>query len=576
MPETNRLYFVPLSEIRILRDEINDLFALAKILAPILRINILYMIKRAGSGHIGTSFSSVDLMLWLWLNAMNRPNENIPNSDTFFSSKGHDAPALYAVLTALEKLPFELIHKLRKLGGLPGHPDIHTPFIATNTGSLGMGISKAKGMAIANRLNGNRARIFVLTGDGELQEGQIWESLQGAANRNLSEIKVIVDLNGIQSDTLVSQTNNMSPLCKKFESFGWRGFVCNGHDFENIQECLNQMDKEEDRPQVLFARTRKGHGVPFMERVDDDGLYKFHSGAPSDANYPLALEHLVTKANDELAGISRPELKLAAEEPAVQPPVNTPARETVISAFGKALAELGRREEGLVVLDADLAVDCGLMPFKKEFPARFIECGIAEQDMVSVAGGLARKGKIPVVNSFACFLSARPNEQIYNNATEDSKIIYVGSLAGLCPAGPGHSHQSVRDISALRNTALSIVQPLNGIQARELLLWAAVENSKGSYIRIANTPVPEELANISMGKEIKPGWSTNLIPGHQALILSYGQTITYEAYRAVLSLKESGVEVALDHMNWLNLFDFEWIRKNCRPVPAHNRDRGSL
>src|SRR6187402_1180645 len=148
--------------------------------ASLARVNALYMIAGAWSGHIGTSFSSLDVMSWLFLNELRDLDKGPEACDIFFSSKGHDAPALYAVLIGMGLLPRELLYRLRRLGGLPGHPHIETPYVQANTGSLGMGISKAKGMALANRLGGMPRRIFVLTGDGELQEGQFWESLGSA------------------------------------------------------------------------------------------------------------------------------------------------------------------------------------------------------------------------------------------------------------------------------------------------------------------------------------------------------------------------------------------------------------
>src|SRR5262245_47018868 len=189
------LHYVPLDTIKRVRWAVADPIARAAIVADICRINTLYMIMRAGSGHIGSSFSSTDLITWLWTQELHDPNGGGLASDVYFSSKGHDAPALYSLLIALEKLDFGLVHKLRQIDGLPGHPDIGTPFIAANTGSLGMGISKAYGMARANRFTGATRRIFVMTGDGELQEGQIWESLQPAANEKLADITVIVDHN---------------------------------------------------------------------------------------------------------------------------------------------------------------------------------------------------------------------------------------------------------------------------------------------------------------------------------------------------------------------------------------------
>src|SRR5436309_13444704 len=195
------LSYVPLHEIRRVRGAIRDPFARAEVLADLCRVNTLYAIMNAGSGHIGSSFSSTDIITWLWTEELRDTNSGAPGSDVYFSSKGHDAPALYALLVALEKLDFDLLHRLRRFGGLPGHPDVETPFIATNTGSLGMGISKAYGMARAKRFANRKGRIVVMTGDGELQEGQIWESLQPAANLALNETTVIVDHNKYQSDS---------------------------------------------------------------------------------------------------------------------------------------------------------------------------------------------------------------------------------------------------------------------------------------------------------------------------------------------------------------------------------------
>ena len=189
------------------------------------------MIMQAGSGHIGSSFSSTDIITWLWTEDLHDPNGDSDDADVYFSSKGHDAPALYSLLIAIEKLGFDLLPKLRQLNGLPGHPDVSTPFIATNTGSLGMGISKAYGMARANRYTGRSGRIVVMTGDGELQEGQIWESLQPVANERLADITVIVDHNKFQSDTAVAAVSDLGPIEEKFRAFGWEVRRGDGHDF---------------------------------------------------------------------------------------------------------------------------------------------------------------------------------------------------------------------------------------------------------------------------------------------------------------------------------------------------------
>src|SRR5436190_1831510 len=260
------LSYVPASSIDAVRGASADPIERAALLADACRLNTLYMIVNAGSGHIGSSFSSTDLITWLWTEELAAANSGAPNADTYFSSKGHDAPALYALLIALGKLDFDLVHKLRRLGGLPGHPDVETTrFIATNTGSLGMGISKAYGMARARRFIGRRGRIVLMTGDGELQEGQIWESLQPAANEQLSEIVAVVDHNKLQSDSAVSAVSDLGAIEEKFRVFGWEVARADGHDLRAVKEVFARFDRISDRPKVLIADTIKGKGVSFME-----------------------------------------------------------------------------------------------------------------------------------------------------------------------------------------------------------------------------------------------------------------------------------------------------------------------
>ena len=231
------LRYVPLDELRRLRELDADPVERAHAFADACRINILYMIMRAGSGHIGTSFSSIDIVSWLHL-------EVLEGDDVYYSSKGHDAPALYSVLIGTERLPFEKLHGLRRLGGLPGHPDIAaTPEVNTNTGSLGMGISKAKGFARAARLRGERRRVWVLTGDGELQEGQFWESLTQAANEGFGEITAIVDHNKIQSDTWVEEVSDHGDLEAKLRAFGWEVGRCDGNDIRALSAALEELER---------------------------------------------------------------------------------------------------------------------------------------------------------------------------------------------------------------------------------------------------------------------------------------------------------------------------------------------
>ena len=560
----NDFQYVPLKEIkRVLGASGSNLHANARLLAAISRINALYMIAKAGSGHPGTTFSSTDIVSWLYLNELRFGEDKTRPLDVYFSSKGHDVPAFYAIMIALEHLPFDMIHTLRVLGGLPGHPDVRTPTIEMNTGSLGMGISKAKGIAIANRRNDVDGRIYVLTGDGELQEGQIWESLQQAANLKLHEITAIVDHNKIQSDTWVSSVSDLGDLERKFSAFGWHVQRCNGHDMIHIERALLTARATNDRPSVIIADTIKGKGVSFMEGPSmptDDQMYHFHSGAPSPEQYTAAHVELVTEANRQLEILGSAPLRLEIINRAPARPRSGTQR--FIPAYAKALVEQADRHPELFVLDADLVLDCGLIPFRDSYPERFIECGIAEQDMVSIASGLALRGLLPVAHSFACFLSARPNEQIYNNATEHRKIIYVGSLAGLLPGGPGHSHQCVRDISSLGSVPnLVMIEPSCEDEVKLALDFCVNKTNQSCYLRLVSilVQVPYVLPD---DYTLVEGQGAVIRDGRDAVVFGYGPIMLTQAVKAAIQLdRDYGIKLKVVNLPWLNRVDREWLRK---------------
>jgi transketolase len=548
------LSYVPVEEVARVRALRLPATERAALVATLARLNALYMIARAGSGHIGSSFSSLDLVTWLHL-------EEMDAEDVFFSSKGHDAPGYYALLIALGRLDGELIHGLRRLGGLPGHPDVGTPGIAANTGSLGMGISKAKGMVRADRLAGRSRRYFVMTGDGELQEGQIWESLGSAAASGMGEITVVVDHNKIQSDTWVSSVSDLGDLVKKFRAFGWRATRCDGHDLPRLKRTFAALARVTDRPKVLIADTVKGRGVSFMEATamtPADKFYRFHSGAPDDSAYDRAVAELLAVANGTLAAAGADPVATVAVP---RPDRVVPAQpERLIPAYSRALLAHAERDQRIVALDADLVLDTGLIPFADRFPERFVECGIAEQDMVSQAGGLALAGMLPVVHSFACFLSTRPNEQIYTNATERRKIVYVGSLAGLLPGGPGHSHQSVRDISALAAMpGLELLEPASESEVAQAVAYALEGTQASCYLRLVSIPcrVPYQLpANY----QLQRGRGIALTQGGDAVLFGYGPVMLAQAYDAAALLRERhGFGLRVVNLPWLNLVDDGWL-----------------
>ncbi len=534
-----------------------------RLFADICRINTLFMIAKAGSGHVGTSFSCLDILAALFLGGL-RPGRDettgYPFRDLLFSSKGHDVPAFYACLTALGHLPFDRIHTLRRLGGLPGHPDRKTPGLPCNTGSLGMGISKAKGFVRAARLLGLDRRCVVLTGDGELQEGQIWESLQDGTNNGMHEITVIVDHNKIQSDIWVHRTSDLGELESKFAAFGWHVQRCDGHDPIALDAALTRAEGVRTRPSVIIADTLKGAGFSgFVHDVPGDSkeLYKFHSGAPAAEYRDAALSEISARIHGML-GVHGP-LSLVAE-PLPGVPGTATHQERLVDAYAKALVEAASENTRIVALDADLKKDCGLLPFEAALPDRFIECGIAEQDMVSQAGALALSGLLPVVHSFACFLTPRAAEQIYNNASEHTAVVYVGSLAGVVPGGPGHSHQSVRDASLMGGVPGCLgIEPCCAAQVAPALR-ACLEHQGPSYLRLVSVPC-EIPYTVPADMPLEEGKGHILKEGSQVAIIGYGPVLLPQAWHAAARLAAQGIDAAVIDLPWLNRIDAPWLAR---------------
>ena len=536
------------------------------LLADMCRANALATVKRAGSGHLGSSFSSLDIVTFLYYSEMNTAILGIdhPDRDIYFSSKGHDAPGHYAVLYSLGVIPKENFINLRRLDGTHGHPDVGVPGIEANSGSLGMGISKAKGMAVAKKMNGWDGRVLVMTGDGELQEGQIWESLQTAAHQKVTNIQVIVDLNKIQTDKTLNEIIELGDLEKKFQIFGWHVERCDGHDFSQLEEVFQSLNRITQKPKVLIADTIKGKGVSFMEGPialkDGGGLYKWHAGAPDDDSFEEGYKEIAERIHGKLKDLGLESLQTELLETRGKHRIRLKdTAEKVVNAFGEALVELGAKRKDIVVLDADLSADCGLRPFENAFPERFVENGIAEQDMVSTAGGLALQGLLPIVNSFGVFLASRANEQIYNNATENTKVIYVCHYAGLIPAGPGKSHQSLRDISlfgALPNCV--ILEPCNGVETKRALEWCVDEAQHNCMIRLVISPSPRTIIlpenyNFSFGK------GTVIKEGKDAVLFSYGPVMLNEALAAAEILSTQNLSLKVVNLPWLNRTDDEWL-----------------
>ena len=256
-----------------------------------LRKDIIEMIYKAKSGHPGGSLSIADIMAVLYWKEMNVDPQNPKdeNRDRFVLSKGHAAPVLYASLIEKGYASKDLIPTLRKWGSpLQGHPDMKKlSGVEMSTGSLGQGLSVANGMALSAKIYGNDYRVYTILGDGELQEGQIWEAAMTAAHYNLDNLVAIVDYNNLQIDGKVSDVMGVSPIADKFKAFNWNVIQIDGHNYDEIIKALEEARTVKGKPTVIVAKTVKGKGVSFME--NNAG---FHGAAPNDEEYKKAMEEL--------------------------------------------------------------------------------------------------------------------------------------------------------------------------------------------------------------------------------------------------------------------------------------------
>lgn len=260
-------------------------------LAKQVRREIIVMIGEAKSGHPGGSLSAVEIVLTLYFDIMRHDpaNPKWPDRDRFVLSKGHAAPVLYAAMAEAGYTPLDQLNTLRKLGSIyQGHPDVRfIPSLEASTGSLGEGVSLVNGMAWAARLNRSPSRSYVLLGDGEVQEGQIWEGAMFASYHKLDSVVAIVDYNGIQLDGFVKDIMDIAPLADKWRAFGWHTIELNGHDLSALHAAFQEAEQTKGKPTAIVAHTIKGKGVSFMENNP-----KFHGTAPTPEEVKLALQEL--------------------------------------------------------------------------------------------------------------------------------------------------------------------------------------------------------------------------------------------------------------------------------------------
>lgn len=455
--------------------EIMDLYEKARS----IREGIIRSIAEAGSGHPGGSLSIAEILAVLYFREMriDPQNPSWDDRDRLVLSKGHAAPALYAALAERGFFPREELLSLRKFGSrLQGHPDMkRTPGVEMSTGSLGQGLSAANGMALRAKLDGKDYRVYVLLGDGELEEGQIWEAAMTSVHRGLGNLTAFVDYNGLQIDGPISDVKSVRSIAGRFASFGWNVIEIDGHDIEAIVSAIEEARGVTDRPTAIIAHTLKGRGVPFME-----GQVEWHGKAPSREQAREALLAL---------GAQVPPVPIeSARKPAAD---GGRRREATREAYGKALVELGKLNPNVVVLDADLSKSTKTDLFAKEFPERFFQMGISEQDMISTAAGLAASGKIPFASSFAVFAAGRAFDQIRQVVGYTHLNVKIAAThAGITVGEDGASHQSVEDVALMRAVpGMTVIVPADAVETRKAVLAAAKHNGP-VYLRLGRAPVP--------------------------------------------------------------------------------------
>ena len=481
-----------------------------KAAAAEMRAMNLTSIFAAGSGHPGGTLSVMDVAAALYLNELNHDpsNPNWPERDRVFWSAGHKAPALYVALGRAGYFPLDDVVLLRQLGAkFEGHPNWQkVPGVEVSSGSLGQGLGAAVGNALAGKLRGASFRVYVIMGDGEQQEGSIWEAAMSAGHYKLGNVCAIVDVNRLQIDGWVKEVMNVEPLAEKYAAFGWNVIEIDGHDIPQILDAFARARRETGRPSVILARTIKGKGVSFME--NEAG---WHGVAPKKEQFEKALNELV-----------RPEFPRARAEALLQraasnaKAVAANAKEGIPKftreywwnsrdsmkvemdptrmGFGRGLERAGE-DPRVVTLHADISGSIRITDFEAKHPERknrVFSVGIAEQNMMSVAAGLAREGLIPVTGTYGVFASGRAWDQIRTTICYSNLNVKIAGAHGGISVGPdGATHQALEEISLtsiLPN--MNVVVPCDSVETDKATMYSLLSLQGPCYLRFAREATP--------------------------------------------------------------------------------------
>lgn len=428
-------------------------------IATLVRYWIVEMTTTAGSGHPTSSLSAVEVMTALFFGGTlhyDCAHPDTIHNDRVIFSKGHATPLFYALWAAAGAIDVRELSTYRQFGSrLEGHPTMAFPFTEAATGSLGQGLSIGVGMALAQRrLDRTAARTFVLLGDGEMAEGQVWEAMRYAAYERVGNLVAIVDANRLGQRGETMDGHDVEAIAARAQACGWRTVVVDGHDLTEIVRVLTHMVHDgAERPLMIVAKTFKGKGISFLE--DKHG---WHGKVLSREEMMQAVSEL-GYVDFSVRGMIAPPHAPARQRrnSSAQSPMRvvtwTPdphARAATRDSYGAALVQIMRDDPRVVVLDAEVSNSTMAEAARLYDPARFFEMHIAEQHMVGVAVGLARRGYHPFVSSFAAFLT-RAHDQIRMAAYSGVRMTIVGSHAGVATGADGVSQMGLEDIAMMRS-----------------------------------------------------------------------------------------------------------------------------
>jgi len=531
-------------------------------ISKLVRYYTIIATTRAGSGHLTSSLSAVELMTVLLFGGFFKYRTDEPkyhNNDRLIFSKGHASPLLYSLWVAAGIISEEELLTLRKFNSrLEGHPTPKFPYAEAATGSLGQGLPIGIGMALnAKYIDKLPYNTFVLLGDSEMTEGSQWEAIQIAAHYKLNNLIGIIDVNrlGQRGETILG--HDIFAYEQRICSFGWEVFTVDGYDIKEIANVYEKALLIKDRPVMIIAKTIKGKGISFLE--DKNG---WHGKALSEEQKNLALIELGEIDKKILGKIEEPELTEQINEKIEVKEIPFGSEEiSTRKAYGISLVNIFSRFPNIIVLDAEVSNSTFAEIFRDKIPSRFFEMYVAEQNMIGTAIGLSLRGKIPFVSTFAAFLT-RAFDQIRMSQYSNTNIKFAGSHAGVSIGEDGVSQMGLEDIAMFRTLLnCTVLYPSDGISTLKLVERAA-EHYGNVYIRTTRMAIP---SIYSPGEEFVIGGSKTLRTSKNdaATIICAGVTL-YEALKAYEELKSEEIFVRVIDLYSIKPIDKETINKAAR------------